>query len=108
MNAAETIQAAIEKLEQLKALVTPGDWWSRDIDAVFAGPGLSDDVAVAYEVRLSWDVELIVTLHRTIDAQLDLLRYARAVAGAQVTGKYEELIVDFGLEFARAILGDDS
>lgn len=52
------------------------------------------------------DRELIVTLHRTIDFQLDYLRIARGVAGAQLKGEQAELIRDFGLQLADAILGD--
>lgn len=101
MSAAETIAAAIEKMEEIKTIrgVT-GDWlW--EIDPNVTSP--SEDPRVGL-VQGGPDV----ILHRTIDAQLDLLRFARAAAGAQVKGEYPELIVDFGVEFARAILGESS
>ena len=106
MNAAETVQKAIERLETLKAKATSGEWWPSDTGAVFAGPGLSDDVAVAYEVRLRGDVKLIVALHRTIDAQIELLRwFADSLAndpGSEPPARSEHL------ELALAILGSDS
>lgn len=73
MNAIERIQAAIEKLEALKAQATGGEWWKSGLE-VFAGPGLSADYLVVENARLRADAELIVTLHRTIDAQLAVLR----------------------------------
>ena len=80
MSAVERVQAAIDKLTELKAVSTRGPWheWTND---------LTDRVELWHdqEVRL-WvadlgndepgalaDADLIVALHRTIDAQLAIL-----------------------------------
>lgn len=85
MTAGDDIQQAIDTLEWLKAESTPGEWWAtRDLKFpdVFAGPGLSDDVCVVSEARLPQDATLIVTLHRTIDAQLKILAAGRTASTA--------------------------
>jgi hypothetical protein len=78
-NAAETIQAAIDKLETLRPDGPPGPWASY----------------------------VVVTLLRTIDAQLTILR--RHLDLAQAIGpSYPVSYEDFGvLDLARAILGED-
>jgi hypothetical protein len=105
VNAAETIQAAIEKLERLKGRSTPGDWWRSGFDDVFAGPGLSDDVVVVQDARLSFDAELIVTLHRTIDAQLALFGSALWLMKGNPLA-YTHAATACAIRLAEAILGD--
>ena len=76
MNTAEKIQTAIAELEALKASSTQGKWAvsAKQLDlsgfvyapSVCAGCGWDRDTDA--------DAELIVTLHRTVDAQLKILR----------------------------------
>lgn len=76
MNASETIQAAIDKLEEAVAL-------SNLAQAVDDPSTLVVDcgqwVGEMMTPRMAADV---VTLHRTIDAQLAVLREARSMAAA--------------------------
>lgn len=81
MNAVEEIQAAIDKLTKLKARSTRGTWevddnrpFSSELQGIFV-----PDVR-KYSIKFDWDeqpkradADLIVTLHRTIDAQLAIL-----------------------------------
>lgn len=109
MSSVETLEAAIARLEELKAESTPGEWWTtRDLKwpGVFAGPGLSADVLVADEFRLPGDAQLVVTLSRTVDPILDMLRFARGLFGAQIQGEQAAATVDLALYLARAILGE--
>lgn len=88
MNAAETIASAIQKLEELKSSSTRGPWK--------AAAGLDDERNLEYSLiaqrsdgffdvleasnddvhRASADADLVEVLHRTIDAQLVILRKA--------------------------------
>lgn len=96
MSAVEEIEAAIEKLETLKAHSVPGPWkhWPEagDIEIYTDAPNprsASSEYIVAAQVRPRNDfggkiyvdnyepnAELIVTLHSTIEAQLAILRAA--------------------------------
>jgi hypothetical protein len=110
MSATERLHAAIEKLERLRAESTPGPWVSEVSDyndyefGPYQGANIRD---VADEIDRTpdrgWepalkvaDAEMIVTLHRTIDAQLEILAY-----GATLVGR----IPDGILALADAILG---
>jgi len=64
MSALEEIEAAINKLSGLWALSTRGPW---------DGP---DEAPWAYDEVHPDDAALVVTLHRSIDAQLAVLRAA--------------------------------
>jgi len=114
MNAAETIKAAIDKLEVLKAKSTPSPWhyWADD---------LTGDVDLWHDQeQRSWiatlgiesaptvlaDAELIVTLHRTIDAQLVLLRWFLAILNT--APGYGPPNGNGHMALATAILGGDS
>jgi hypothetical protein len=112
MNAAETIAAAIEKLEGLKVAVAPAPWtavrseadlswqvhcseWGHVLSTGYVGNGDSQPTA-----------ELIAMLHGTIDAQLAILTWFTASL---------ELAPDYGppednpfMSLARSILGDMS
>lgn len=105
MNNLETIKAAIAKLETLRDGATPGRWayynepWG-DIMSE-QQPGLGVETSVAGEMS-DFDGNLVVTLHRTIDAQIVIL---------QETVDYED---SFGIDdedctllLARAILGGE-
>lgn len=78
MSAIEEIQAAIEKLTGQREQSTPGPWWAwhpasgRGNSSVDAPSGDPDNPEMPVEGERA-DVELIVTLHRTIDAQLAIL-----------------------------------
>jgi hypothetical protein len=119
MNAAETIAAAIEKLETLKAESTPSPWhhWTDDLTgdvdlwhdqearSYIATLGHSD------APRVNRDADLIVTLHRTIDAQLKILRrdidIRVAYIARGVLAQWVEAVERAGdLDLARAILGE--
>jgi hypothetical protein len=90
MNAAERIEAAIAKLEGLTRWSTTGpwrathhvddagDWTHADIvhDKVVNPEVTWRDQVLAIADLSEDDAELIVTLHRTIDAQLAILRGA--------------------------------
>jgi hypothetical protein len=137
MNAAETIQAAIEKLEALKESATPGPFGFEDgwqppqwksightyVRVVAGKPNhisgirsmvLSTDGAMPGSEgkrRTLADAELIVTLHRTIDAQLTILR-----EGLRAIESLDGLGIDTAdipwadvpeLQLARSILGED-
>lgn len=110
MNAAETITAAIEKLESQKADSTPGPWdfeytdesieinagtartrWNEDHTFGFPpGSWRSTDRILEVDVDdldedeadlIAGNAELIATLHRTIDAVLTILD--QALGGAR-------------------------
>jgi hypothetical protein len=115
MKAAETIAAAIEKLEGLKGASTPGEWVVRGASIhgtsrkyqplIDAG----DFASSAERFENPVDAELLVTLHGTIDAQLRILTIAsedieqHGDSEMAVEGIYRpELLL------ARAILGEAS
>jgi len=86
MSAVERLQAAIDKLEQLKAESTQGEWWfeslpetgeSRIASDVYGFAFMAATTVTFYPVPGGMkpnDAELIVALHRTIDAQIAALR----------------------------------
>lgn len=135
MSAAETLQAAIDELEALKAESSPGPWeieepgeyfnpkWD-DVRVMRAREGNEPDYD-RYIIRdgsyaadaggfSQPDAELIVTVHRTIDAQLAILRHdleirARYEREGIPLEAWESAVVRAGdLDLARAILGGDS
>lgn len=110
MSAVERLQAAIEKLERLrKDAFGQGEhgWWveeqqanpafEAEVRAEGVPDGFHDGIAMVQDMP---DAQLIVTLHRTIDAQLDILR--RAVDG------WAGVEAQDALALADAILGDQS
>jgi hypothetical protein len=118
MNAVETIQTAIDKLTALKSKSTQptdGTNWVRGRDEkryessrdVYTGP--NEDTAGSADIIFGIDpvdASLIVTLHRTIDAQLDFLRTARGFYGAGISGPdVANLFAEHALALARAITG---
>jgi hypothetical protein len=115
MTPAEKIAAAIRRLEQLKADSTPGPWKASRSHPLHEGgyvgaPGLTDDsmfVAETSDFRQGGaDADLIVTLHRAIDAQLTILKFAAehpliTFAGGDSFDEHAILLAD-------AILGESS
>ena len=81
MTAAEEIEAAIVKLTVLKAESTPKPWHDWEDDLTNEVDLWHDQeqrlhiatIGVAGMPRVEADADLIVTLHRTIDAQLGIL-----------------------------------
>lgn len=131
MTAAETIAAAIEKLEAQRHASTPGPWiaydmsddhkgwwwvWQESALPFFGGVlqidhtddfgdggtpvGSAERTGNRDGEQERTDAELIVTLHRTIDAQLAILRNQLVLAER---GHGESTL---NLDLARAILGD--
>lgn len=100
MNPAELIAAAIEKLEALPVSIVP---W-RDVSGfevyiegkVVASGGES--------AALLTDADTIVTLHRTIDAQLAILRAETASYNWPQPHRRNPHVI----ALARAILGEDT
>lgn len=110
MSTMPRLQAAIDRLEQLRDFSTPGPWevdtnmpFSRDLVGIFS------ERRKCYAVKFDSDdqpkqrtADLIVALHRTIDAQIALLKLADYAA--LVPNKF----TDAALALADAILGDDN
>ena len=105
MTVVERLEAAIGKLEQLKADSTAGGWYAPEFThgSVWAGTGSSDDLLVVDDARLYGDADLIVTLHRTIDAQIAVLK-----VGAEFALITSNRWTDISVALADAILGDIS
>jgi hypothetical protein len=104
MNAAETIAAAIEELEAGRTAATSGPW-SGGLVGVYGPRGY-----VASDGDM-WpdDRALIVTLHRTIDAQLKALRAAEWLLGQKSNPlAYRHAATAAIIELAEAILGESS
>lgn len=107
MNAAETIAAAIQQLEEERREATPGEWyvtyeksrWPR----IWGNRDENDADAVAQTEGGVANAHLIVTLHRTIDAQLAILRDAAALLSMMDGVTYSTT-----LDLAHAILGEAS
>lgn len=78
MTAAERLQAAIDKLEKMRSRGSDGLWAVDEITRVQGKVAISNDVGryVAHYVD-SFDAETITTLHRTLEAQVTILRAAR-------------------------------
>ena len=127
MTPAETIQAAIDKLERLRrrtAANEPGVWirgeelWSgalrwelarrNQFEQVFSITNDGDGIGAFGDTDT---VDLIVTLHATIDAQLALLKLAVANYWEPGTAPDDWESFDESrkvLDLARAILGEDA
>ena len=123
MSVVGEIRAAIEKLTALKVEGTIGPWLVEEVPETgecclirefkFFGPQtvpLLEFVAPGGMTRA--DSDLIVTLHRTIDAQLAILQNDLKIhAGYQIAGRLPEWIVAVeragDLALARAINGTD-
>ena len=120
MTAADEIEAAIQRLEDQRAASTPGPW---SIFEYSKHTGVAGEVAVQahhpgrigeglvagfdYEGYHSTiepgDAHLIVTLHRTIDAQLAILKSARAQLEPFHGMVLQDAALEYELALARAI-----
>ncbi|MDJ0323202.1 hypothetical protein QMG61_05420 [Cryobacterium sp. PH31-AA6] len=83
MNAVEKIEAAIERLEEMKAKSTPGPWAVEEIPETGECRLLREFEFFGHHVEeitsggsIREDADLIVTLHRTVDVQLVILGHA--------------------------------
>ena len=116
MTAVGEIRAAIEKLTKLRDKSSQG-WWTildngdrfiAEEDPDGDGPFeyiITEPVVFSNPV----DADLIVTLHRTIDAQLDILRLDSAFFGAGITGpESATAFSETALSLARVINGPTS
>ncbi|GAA1737069.1 hypothetical protein [Microcella frigidaquae] len=123
MTPVERLRAAIEKLESMRAACTPGDWDFESMPETGESRIYSEADGFAFMSATTVtffpvpggmkpnDAELIVTLHRTIDAQISILRAALARAEAKIAGGGVERAVwsnaRDALALADAILGSD-
>lgn len=116
MNAAETIQAAIKRLTQVKETLghvmlgeNPGELYIRcDTDVDDDGNLYSYGLSVSGVDSDDEINEAILALHRTIDPVLAILRVAgREFERRAERGDARVLPYDYHLDLARAILGED-
>ena len=115
MTPVERLHAAIDKLERLKLDGTPGPWrvWTDKFSGDFevrAPDGLVAPLWVfGPAVRPHANAPLIVTLHRTIDAQLTILRHDVDMHDLVPEEAWLRSMERSGdLDLADAILGGDS
>jgi inosine/xanthosine triphosphate pyrophosphatase family protein len=108
VSAAETIQAAIDKLEAQRTFATKGQWAVTD-DGDLCVVGGSTEVAYFRWMANTFnpDAELIVTLHRTIDAQLALFRSSIWLLSIDRLTE-THAAVQGTIDLAHAILGESS
>jgi hypothetical protein len=102
MNAVERLEAAITKLETLKGSSSPGVWATGDDGDIYID---RESIGHFRWFANTWnpDADLIVTLHRTIDAQLAILRHVRAHFSGDLGISTNRHVV----ALADAILGGD-
>lgn len=74
MTFVERLETAIEKLEGVRRLTTPGPWRVRSTPGDVLVRGAEN--AEVFRGNRNLDGSLVVMLHRTIDAQLTILRAA--------------------------------
>lgn len=127
MTPIQRLQAAIEKLEAMRAACTPGDWDFESMPETGESRIYSEADGFAFMAATTVtffpvpggmkpnDAELIVTLHRTIDAQLEVLHSAwNTIAGTEEMPEGRDPRVWYGryaaagLALADAIPGSDS
>lgn len=113
------LEDAIDRLSDLQAFSTPGSWhWEEPVKpGNFPVEDQSLISSTGEKVLFAWtydgfggieatdaDRELVVTLHRTIDAQLSILRCA--LDASNVERNWETLVYTINaLELAESILG---
>jgi hypothetical protein len=120
VNAVETIAAAIEKLETLRDESTPKPWhyWTDELNGdVDLWHDQEQRLWIANlgqheNARVYRDAELVVTLHRTIDPILEVLREclppSLTLAKLGIDPEGEPWGQQPVLDLARAVLGGDS
>lgn len=98
MTPIEKLDAAIAKLEKLR----DGEIWMRSSHGIREATGSKRLVSPALS---GMDTELILLLHRTIDAQLEILR--RVLEAEKIERYWETLIyTQTAIGLADAILGE--
>ncbi|MBF4578938.1 hypothetical protein [Frigoribacterium sp. VKM Ac-2530] len=107
MTTAETLRAAIAKLTEQRDAAMKGPWrhialnyWGAPTPGIWAD---GEDSEVGYPFNQP-DANLLVTLHATIDAQIELLKLAIDYGDLQV-GRGSQFIAH-AHELATAILGE--
>ncbi len=112
MNAVEKLQAAIDKLEQSRderGYVEVNGWLAEAVDDHTCGTG-KDGYYGLHEPGCGLSPvtndELIVTLHRTIDVQLAILRSGRAIFYSDFQTPTSPQLRNAATALADAILGD--
>lgn len=114
MSPVDRLEAAVELLERMSVDGSDGAWYA---DWLTGGPALGWRAGVFNGVeRIALcqerDAHLIATLHRTIDAQLAILRRALPKASAKYAADAEGFhlshLFEEELALADAILGSDS
>lgn len=107
MSAVERLQAAIDKLERLRAEATPNPWHA---SGRYIGHREADGKSIRYHLRAGEsDADLIVTLHRTINAQLAILRAGiKNESVRRSSTLWSGLLDESACALADAILGSDS
>lgn len=104
-DSASRIQGAIVKLERLKAESVPGPW-AFDQEGTRRKLRGAEGKTVLGCSALLWpdpaEADLIVTLHRTIDAQLAILQH-----GFLAYSWWDRHDEPLALALANAILGED-
>lgn len=99
MSAAEEIEAAIAKLTEQRDDAKPGPWTTTYGSATVPA---ADDLGF-------YDMELIVTLHGTIDAQLMILKHSQVMGAGSGASLFQFSTYGFlALALARAINGPTS
>jgi len=108
MNAAGTIQAAIDKLTRLRTFSTRGPWKKAGSYIEEAEPPNPDDRFDVLPLNVfkieesDTDAELVLALHATIDAQLAILRHVLEYYRGDIGIGTNRHVVNL----ARAILGE--
>lgn len=109
MTPVQRLQAAIDRLESLREEAPPGPWehWLSQASRVLYS-GLDLDHPISAEEVLTahskYSTQLVEVLHRTIDAQLAILRSYSKVADLAIYSPVHEHV----RALADAILGSDS
>jgi hypothetical protein len=106
MTAIEEIDAAIGKLDEQRRGAVPGSWEIKrdDYSPECVTVGGTWLLTRGFSER---DAKLIVTLHRTIDAQIAVLEAAKFNIGATQLG-FLHATVSAAIRLARAINGTPS
>lgn len=109
MNAVKEIEAAHKKLTELRDGSALGPWegWKQYISLrnVYGIEARGSEVAKTYSAT---ETELIVALHRTIDAQLIILKYAQIMASGRGPAPFQFSTFGAALTLARSINGSTS
>ncbi len=102
------LQAAIQKLEQLKAESTPGRWGSSLDSSIVWATEEKHSIWIFESLSKGQNADLIVTLHRTLDAQLAWLRDQHRRMLIEEFRDSIPLYYRYVLALADAILGSES